>query len=492
MAHPILFQVNTRCWLRELSKCAGKRITLANVPDKIIAGWREIGFTHVWLMGVWSTGPRARQQAIRSESLRARYDRALPGWTEDDVAGSPYAISAYAVPREIGGDSGLKKIRQALHRHGLKLLLDFVPNHVGIDHPWVNQQPDLFVQSDSADGGSFIGGSAGSPLRLCHGRDPFFDPWVDTAQLDYRRSDTRSLMQLELMQLADRCDGVRCDMAMLVMNEVFQETWQANPCRTQPASGEFWVDAIAAVREAHPHFLFLAEAYWNREPDLLAQGFDFAYQKTIADAIFDQRDSVQKVVADGESWLAHGAHFLENHDERRVASRLDPDAHRAAVFAILCLPGMRFIHEGQTAGWRIQTPVQLARRQLETTDRQIEQLYQLLFSTLAKTSIGRGQFVLLEPRAAWEGNATSLWMLVLQWQSSADIFHLAIVNFAPHRSQCFVSPAIENVAAHDWTMRDLLGDEIYERGGEELQARGLYLDVPAFATQLFHFSHRQK
>lgn len=489
MANPFLYQVNTRCWLRDLSKQAGKKITLANIPEETFAQWQSVGFTHVWLMGVWTSGPGARNQAIQSESLRVRYDEALPGWTEDDVAGSPYAISAYSVPRELGGDPGLKKIRQALHRRGLKLVLDFVPNHVGIDHPWIREQPDLFVQSDSAGGDSFIGGSAGSPLRLCHGRDPFFDPWIDTAQLDYRRSDTRSLMQLELMQLADRCDGLRCDMAMLVMNDVFWETWKANPCRAESASGEFWVDAIAAVRKAHPQFLFLAEAYWNREPDLLAQGFDFAYQKTITDTIFDRRDSVQKVVLDGESWLAQGAHFLENHDERRVAGRLDPDAHRAAAFAMLCLPGMRFIHEGQMEGWRIQTPVQLGRRQREETDLKIEQLYRLLFKTLENTSVGKGRFDLLKPAPAWDDNSTNGWMLVMQWQHSDDVFDLAVVNFAPHRSQCYVRLAVENLAAHDWTMRDLLGDELYERNGEELQGRGLYLDVPAFATQLFRFGY---
>ena len=147
MPHPLLYEVNTRCWLRALSEKSGTAITLANVPDSEIAGWAKLGFTHIWLMGVWTTGPRARAEALKHADLRKAYDQVLPGWRDEDVGGSPYAIGDYQVPAALGGEAGLGAFRQRLHEHGLKLVLDFVPNHVGLDHPWVAERPELFVQS---------------------------------------------------------------------------------------------------------------------------------------------------------------------------------------------------------------------------------------------------------------------------------------------------------------------------------------------------------
>ncbi len=492
MSHPFLFQINTRCWLRELSDAAGRKVTLANVDASHFESWRERGVTHVWLMGVWTSGTRARQQALQSEALRREFTDALPGWTDADVGGSPYAIAAYSVPRELGGDAGLKKFRQVLHKHGLKLVLDFVPNHVGLDHPWVGQQPDLFVQSDTSEADSFVGGSAASPLRLCHGRDPFFDPWTDTAQLDYRRADTRSMMTQELVQLAGRCDGLRCDMAMLLLNDVFAATWSEHPCRMPPAGGEFWADAIAAVREKHPNFLLLAEAYWNREPELLKLGFDFAYQKTLMDAIFDQPDAVQKVVAESTSWLDRGVHFLENHDERRVAARLDHGPHRAAALAVLSLPGLRLVQEGQLEGRKVRTPVQLVRRQPESPDPAVQMIYDQLLPPINRMTKDNAAAEVLMPRPAWEGNPTAQWFVIVQWHRQPDKFHLAVTNLAPHRSQCYVPLTVGGLATRDWQLHDLLGDQVFDRSGEELQAKGLYLDVAAHATQVFEFVPQPK
>ena len=122
----MLYEINTRCWLRGLSEKGGAAVTLANVPVAEFAGWQEMGFTHIWLMGVWTTGPRARAEALKHPDLRAAYDAVLPGWTEADVAGSPYAIGDYQVPPALGGEPGLREFRRKLGEYGLKLVLDFV------------------------------------------------------------------------------------------------------------------------------------------------------------------------------------------------------------------------------------------------------------------------------------------------------------------------------------------------------------------------------
>src|SRR6185295_4140570 len=117
--------------------------------------WKNSGFTHLWLMGVWTTGPICRAMAIAEPNLRCAYDEIIPGWRDADIGGSPYAIGDYTVPAAIGGEAGLKKFRERLHAHGLKLILDFVPNHLGLDHRWLRERPDLFVQSAVEMPGTF-------------------------------------------------------------------------------------------------------------------------------------------------------------------------------------------------------------------------------------------------------------------------------------------------------------------------------------------------
>jgi glycosidase len=226
MPHPLLYEINTRGWLCALSRQSGTAITLAEVPDSEFARWQNLGLTHIWLMGVWTTGPRARAEALKHPELRKAYDQALPAWCEADVAGSPYAIGDYQVPPALGGEAGLAQFRRKLHEHGLRLLLDFVPNHVGLDHAWVREKPELFVQSAAEAPGTFAQQSGGRLRWLAHGKDPFFAPWTDTVQLDYRRAVTRAAMVQLLASIAEWCDGVRCDMAMLVLNEVFAGTWE--------------------------------------------------------------------------------------------------------------------------------------------------------------------------------------------------------------------------------------------------------------------------
>jgi hypothetical protein len=490
MPHPLLYEVNTRCWLRALSEKHGSAITLANVPDSELAGWQRLGFTHIWLMGVWTTGPRSRAEALKYPALRGTYDQALPGWQEADVVGSPYAIGDYQVPPALGGEAGLGKFRQRLHAHGLRLLLDFVPNHMGLDHPWVRERPELFVQSPQEAPGTFAQ-QTGAGLRwLANGKDPYFPPWKDSVQVDYRRADTRAAMTQLLQSIAGHCDGVRCDMAMLVLNDVFAKTWEHFPTTdAQSPTSEFWAAAIPAVKQAHPGFLFLAEAYWGLEPRLQAQGFDYTYDKALYDGLVSRNAAgVQNhLLGMTAEAVAASAHFLENHDEARIASILSPAEHRAAALLILGLPGMRFLHEGQLFGARLKLPVQLARRTEEASQAEITNLYEQLLLTLPGTAVGQGRGELSRPRAAWPGNPTSQNFVIVQWQKQAPEFDLVAVNLAPHRSQCYAPLTLEHLATHNWAMNDLLGQERYKRSGDDLQSQGLYLDLPAHGAQLFHF-----
>src|SRR6266446_1472811 len=236
MPHPILYEINTRCWLTDLSRQAGRPVTLGDVPESAYAEWTRLGFTHIWLMGVWTTGPRARAEALKHPDLRRAFSELLPDWQETDVGGSPYAIADYTVPAALGGEAGLKLFRQKLNDRGLKLLLDFVPNHLGLDHPWVRERPDLFIQSPAPAPDTFQEQTSFGPVWLAHGKDPYFPGWTDTVQLDYRRPATRAAMTGLLQSVASRCEGVRCDMAMLVLNDVFAKTWERFAANGEPST----------------------------------------------------------------------------------------------------------------------------------------------------------------------------------------------------------------------------------------------------------------
>ena len=488
--HPLVYELNTRCWLRELAAQLGGNSGspgLGLVPDSEFERWRDLGFTHIWLMGVWPTGPRSRAAALDSSS---RYSLAetVSDWKED-FAGSPFAVADYTVARELGGEPALKKFRNQLHAHGLGLLLDFVPNHLGLDHAWIVERPELFVQVPEPAPETFQIETKSGRRWLAHGKDPNFHAWVDTAQLEYRRADTQAMMIELLQSVAMRCDGVRCDMAMLLLNEVFAKTWEKFSCAAEATKHEFWADAIQAIRKSQPDFLFLGEVYWDLEARLQSLDFDYTYDKRLYDhVVYRNVTELQRHLSGVTSdFVSASAHFLENHDEPRIASVLSLPEHRAAALLTFGLPGLRLVHDGQLTGARIKTPVQLARRPIETPQPEIAAFYQQLLASLKSAAVGRGNAQILAPRPAWPENPTSQNFVVVQWQSKPECFDLAVVNVAPHRSQCFVSLTVEGLALRNWRMKDLLGSEAHQRFGDDLQKQGLYLDLPEHGAQLFHF-----
>jgi Alpha amylase, catalytic domain len=443
-------------------------------------------------MGVWTTGPRSRAQSLSNPGLRQNYGELLADWREEDVPGSPYAVGDYHVPAALGGDAGLEKLRDRLRGQGLSLVLDFVPNHVGMDHPWVRSRPEFFVQAPSERPDFFREETARGPRWLAHGKDPYFPGWTDTAQLDYRKPALHAAMGELLRSVAARCDGVRCDMAMLMLNDIFGRTWQQYPAELEGSSGpaqEFWVEAVRGVKEQHPGFLFLAEVYWGLEWRLQALGFDYTYDKTLYERLLS-RDAAgvqAHLLGLGTEGAARGAHFLENHDEPRIAPLMSPPEQRAAALVILGLPGMSFLHEGQETGARRKVPVQMGRCGPEPEQPEIAGIYSRLLEVRQRTAIGKGKAEVLRPRATGPDNPTFSNFVIVQWQTRASEFDLVAVNLAPHRSQCWAPVSATGLARQNWTMKDLLGDEAYVRNGNDMAAQGLYLDLPAHGAQIFHF-----
>ncbi|HZL44349.1 MAG TPA: alpha-amylase, partial [Verrucomicrobiae bacterium] len=186
-------------------------------------------------------------------------------------------------------------------------------------------------------------------------------------------------------------------------------------------------------------------------------------------------------------WVQASAHFLENHDEPRIASLLGLEEHRAAALLILSLPGMRLLHEGQLGGARVRVPVQWCSYVTEPVVPGIERMYEELLRALEVTAVGRGAGRILKAREAWQGNPTAQHFVLIQWQAETQGFDLAVINLAAHRSQCYAELSIANLAGKDWVMKDVLGAEEHKYSGQDLAGRGLYLDLPRMGAQLFHF-----
>jgi len=498
-AAPLLYEVYTRQWLSGLSARLGREIDLWAVPESELDRLESASVTHLWLMGLWPTGGKAKAEAVRHPELRRAYDDALPGWTDEDICGSPYAVSAYAVPPSIGGDEGLAALRKRLAERGIKLILDFVPNHTGLDHAWAVQRPHLYVGTPVGSDVKIkeaitIRGVHGERV-LAHGKDPFFPGWTDTLQLDYRRPETRKAMIEQLEKVAARCDGVRCDMAMLMLNDVFAKTWAHVPAMDQngqpiePSADEFWWTAIATVKNKHPDFMFLAEAYWDLEDRLCDLGFNFAYDKKLVDLLVHKDWGVTGHLHALGDKNNRRAHFLENHDEPRAAAHLAFESHTAAALLIVGLPGLRFLHDGQLEGRRRFARIQLARRADEPVDRGVADIYDRVLSAVKGTAVGRGQWQLLQTREAWEQNGSHFAFTLVQWQTPGDAsrFDVVVINHADHRAQCRATITAQGLRQGTWTLRDVLSHEVYERDGDDLADDGLFLDVGPHAAQLFRF-----
>jgi glycosidase len=228
--YPALFQINTRVWLTELRRTLGRPVTLDDVPDVALDRLAEQGFDWVWLLSVWQSGLAGQQISRSNHEWRREFQETLQDLQEDDIAGSGFAITGYTVHQALGGDAALARLRTRLRTRGLRLMLDFVPNHTALDHPWVEAHHEYYIPGTEQDlarapqNYTWVKRQGGD-LLLAHGRDPYFPGWPDTLQLNYGNPATQEAMIGELMKIAGQCDGVRCDMAMLVLPEVFARTW---------------------------------------------------------------------------------------------------------------------------------------------------------------------------------------------------------------------------------------------------------------------------
>lgn len=493
-SNPLLYELPARPLVARLSDQLGRPASLADVPDEEIDRLAALGFDHIWLMGVWDTGTVGGEIARGQPWLRERWREFFGADSELAIVGSPYAIVTYRVAADLGGDGALARLRARLHRAGLGLVLDFVNHHTAIDHPWIAAHPDWYVTGDEAARAAdpdawFEAPIPGTRRWLAHCRDPYFPPWTDTAPLDYRNPEVHEAMTRELLAIAERCDGVRCDMAMLTLADVFRSTWAGRsiPPERDAGTTEFWSGGIAAVRATGRAFVFIAEAYWDLEWRLQELGFDYTYDKRFLDRArqANGRDLVAHLRADPD-YQRRSVRFLENHDEDRAAATLPPERHAALALVAATVPGMFLVQDGQIEGWRLRSPVQFGRRPVEPIDPAIRSSYETLLDALVDSGLRHGSCVAIEPLPAWAGNPTHEAFIARLWRAPDGRPYLAVANLGATAGQCYLRLPLDEAAGRVVVLDDLLGNGQYERSGDDIvEGPGLYLDLPAAGHHLF-------
>jgi hypothetical protein len=481
-AHPVVYEVNTAVWLGEVSGRLGAAATLGSVPA---AEWDLVvpeGISVVWLMGVWARSPLGRQIALLNPDLRAGWSSALPDWTSADVVGSPYCITDYVPAAEFGGWAGLDQARAELRARGALLMVDWVPNHVGPDSPWLRSAPEAFVRGTVEELARRPDAFVGVDGRVfAKGKDPYFAPWPDVVQVDAFAPSLRSLAVQALSRIAQHADAVRCDMAMLMLDDVVTATWgeRVGP----PPAVTYWTELIEAVRRVNAAFRIVAEAYWDREWDLQVLGFDYCYDKRLYDRL-EQGDvaNVRGHLDADPAYQGRLVRFLENHDEPRAARTFaPPERAKAAAVTIATLPGMTLWHDGQAEGRDVFVPVFLGRRDEEPLDATLAAWYRDLWAAVGP--VRDGVWTRCEV-TGWPDNPSAEAMLAWTWTAEAA-FSLVVVNLTGNEADGVVHVGHSSTAGNRWLLTDRLGGVSFIRSADDLADGGLYVALPAWGAHVF-------
>jgi hypothetical protein len=360
-----------------------------------------------------------------------------------------------------------------------------VPNHTAPDHLWVRTHPDYYMPGDdealaNAPHNYVRLGTGRQSRVLAYGRDPNYPGWPDTLQLNYANPEVRAARIDELIAIAGRCDGVRCDMAMLLLPEVFQRTWGITPEPFRPR-------ATAEVREKHPSFIFMAEVYWDLEWTLQQQGFDYCYDKRLYDRL---KDGAVRPIRDhllaGLDYQNKLARFLENHDEPRAAVEFSWPRHAAAAVITYLSPGLRFFHQGQFEGARVHLPTHLCRGPVEPLSQEINAFYRRLLQVLKETSAFRaGAWSQVGPQPAWPGNGSSDSFVAFAWHAGEGACYVVVVNYAGNQGQCRLKLPFPQLRDKPVRVSDVMGAEVYDRDGTDILENGLYIDHAPWHFNVF-------
>ncbi len=455
--HPLIYEINTWTWLNDLSRRYNRIVNLSSVPPAEYDKIARRGFDAVWLMGVWERSPAGIAIARHHDGIMSDLRKTLPDFTDHDLVGSPYCIRRYRAESNLGGAEGLRIARSELARRGIRLILDFVPNHVAPDHPWTWEHPEYFI------------------------RGPVPEP-PDIIQLDLFNRDLREALTETLREIAAQCDGVRCDMAMLVTNEVFAKTWGAK-ASAKPEE-EVWQQLVPAARAVHSEFLFVAEVYWDMEWEMMNLGMDFCYDKRLYDRLVaGNPEGVNEHLSADPDYQSRLVRFLENHDESRAAGFQPAERHMALAIASLTLPGARLVHQGQLDGKKVRIPVFLGRGPIEDSNPDMTKFYEKLLEYLRSEAIRSGNWSLCRV-SGWVDNLSWLHLLAWEWIGEHERL-MIVINLSDKPAQGHIHSPTPFKSSKTYSLFDALSGVLYTRDGGEMNEPGLFAGLQPWGVHAF-------
>ncbi len=486
--NPHLYEINLITWLHELCQREQEQITLKNIPEGIWADIKQKGFDLIWLMGVWQRSHDSVKKARNHPDVVKKCRAILKDFKTQDIAGSPYAIPRYVPDSTFGSNHDLFALKDKLEEMGLLLILDFVPNHTACDHDWVKQGTGYYIETrplkdEECPKGFFLAKKGRERLCIAHGKDPYYAPWTDTAQINCGNPAATRAMAEILSDVSHYCHGFRCDMAMLVVKDVFKKTW-GYYIKDDSDAKEFWRVAMDVLGPDKGGCLLLAEAYWGMERDLIDLGFDYTYDKMFYDLL--EKEEIQGLKAhlsEPVDFQEKMVRFLENHDEPRAMDVFGNEKIYGAMVILATVPGMRLWHHGQFEGCCYQVPVQLKRKPVEPVNQELKNFSERLLVEVNHSVFHDGIWRLCKTHG-WPDNPSHRNLLAWTWDHGEER-RLIVVNYSDAPAQGLVMmpvnwlPGSERVRCID----PIKGDK-YVLSTGQMEAKGLHVEL---RERDFHF-----
>jgi glycosidase len=391
----VLIAKSTYVWLAQMSRQYGRRIArLDEIPDEELAVLARRGLNSLWLIGVW-------ERSRASKTIKQLCGNA-------DAVASAYSLYDYAIAEDLGGEAAYTNLRDRAYRHGIRLASDMVPNHMGIDSPWVVEHPDWFMsrqdspypaysfngpdlshdgrveikiedhyfeQSDAAVVFRRRDRQSGETRFIYHGNDGTSFPWNDTAQLDYLNSAVREQVIQTILQVARLFPVIRFDAAMTLAKRHFHRLWfpgpgtsGAIPSRAEYSMSqaefnramphEFWREVVDRVAAEVPGTLLLAEAFWLMEGYFVRTlGMHRVYNSAFMVMLRDEenakyRSVIKNTLEFDPDIMKRYVNFMSNPDERTAIDQFGKGDKCFGVTAMMAtLPGLPMFGHGQIEGF---------------------------------------------------------------------------------------------------------------------------------------------
>jgi glycosidase len=391
----VLIAKSTYVWLAQMSRQYGRAITrLDEIPDEELATLARRGLNTLWLIGVWE-----RSRASRTIKL-------LCG--NADAVASAYSLFDYTIAEDLGGEAAYTNLRDRAYRHGIRLASDMVPNHMGIDSPWVIEHPEWFIsrpeppypvysfngpdlsrdtrveikiedhyyeESDAAVVFRRRDLQSGETRYIYHGNDGTSFPWNDTAQLDYLNPAVREQVIQTILHVARLFPVIRFDAAMTLAKRHFHRLWFPGPGTSgaipsraeygmnqsefnQAMPHEFWREVVDRVAAEVPGTLLLAEAFWLMEGYFVRTlGMHRVYNSAFMVMLRDEdnakyRSVIKNTLEFDPDIMKRYVNFMSNPDERTAIDQFGKGDKCFGVATMMAtLPGLPMFGHGQIEGF---------------------------------------------------------------------------------------------------------------------------------------------